>query len=101
MGSRFAPFKELVALVADELRVSPATATDYLRAVGTALEEKLDPLALEGLRAEIPAVAREILPAYIPVSSERPSVLLSSTPEPLCTAPDDGKGRLSYLHRAV
>ena len=101
VGSRFASFKTLAVLVADELRVSPDTAIDYLRAVGTALEEKLDPLALECLRAEIPAVAREILPAYIPVSSERPSVLLSSTPEPLCTAPDDGKGRLSYLHTPV
>lgn len=90
-GSRFAPFTTLALRVGEGLRVSPDTAEDYLRAVGAALEKTLDPQALECLRAEIPTVARELLPGYVPVSSDRPSVLESSMPEPLCTSPSAGQ----------
>jgi len=90
-GTRFAPFNTLTLRVAEELRVSRDIAEGYLRAVGAALEKTLDPQALECLRAEIPTVAREILPGYIPVSNDRPSVLESSTPEPLCTSPSAGQ----------
>jgi uncharacterized protein (DUF2267 family) len=98
---RFAPFDTLVEEVSEELGVRRQTAVTYLRAVGVVLEESLTMDALECLRAEIPVVAREILPSYQPVSSERPSILRSSRIEPLCTAPDDGRGRLSYLHTPV
>ena len=90
-GSRFAPFNTIALRVAEELRVSRAAAQGYLRAVGAALEETLDSQALECLRADIPTVAREILPGYVPVSNDRPSVLESSTPEPLCTSPSAGQ----------
>jgi len=98
---RFAPFSTLVEEVSVELGVRRKMAVTYLKAVGVVLEESLSPEALECLRAEIPVVVREILPSYQPVSSERPSILLSSSVEPLCTAPDDGTGRLSYLHTPV
>jgi len=87
--------------VSEELGVGRQTAVIYLGAVGVVLEGSLTTDALECLRAEIPVVAREILPSYWPVSSERPSILRSSRIEPLCTAPDDGSGRLSYLHTPV
>jgi uncharacterized protein (DUF2267 family) len=96
-GARFAPFNTLALEVAEELRVSPDTSEDYLRAVGASLEKTLDPQALECLRADIPTIAREILPGYIPVSSDRPSVLESSTPEPLCTSPSAGQAWPSGL----
>lgn len=98
---RFAPFDTLVREVSEELGVGRQTAVTYLGAVGVLLEESLTTDALECLRAEIPVVAREILPSYWPVSSERPSILGSSSIEPLCTSPDDGGGRLSYLHTPV
>lgn len=98
---RFAPFGTLVEEVSEELGVGRQTAVIYLDAVGVVLEESLTTDALECLRAEIPVVVREILPSYRPVSSERPSILRSSSIEPLCTAPDDGSGGLSYLHTPV
>jgi uncharacterized protein (DUF2267 family) len=98
---RFAPFGTLVEEVSEELGVGRQTAVIYLQAVGVVLEESLTTDALACLQAEIPVVAREILPSYRPVSSERPSILRSSRIEPLCTAPDDGRGGLSYLHTPV
>jgi uncharacterized protein (DUF2267 family) len=98
---RFAPFGTLVEEVSEELGAGRQTAVTYLRAVGVVLEETLTADALACLQAEIPGVAREILPSYRPVSSERPSILRSSSIEPLCTAPDDGTGGLSYLHTPV
>jgi hypothetical protein len=98
---RFAPFATLVEEVSVDLGVGRQAAVIYLGVVGVVLEGSLTTDALECLRAEIPVVAGEILPSYWPVSSERPSILRSSRIEPLCTAPDDERGGLSYLHTPV